>query len=632
MIPVKTLLSLREEYKAKCAEIKTGDKYPFYSFCCKNVPGYKTLKGNLAFRKAVLERAGNDLSYKNDLYAMCGRDMLFYINTFAFTYDPRLIPKPAEVPFITYDFQDVGFDEIKKAIEVGFDQLSEKSRDMGLSWMYLTAFTWMWHFRPYTTFRMLSRNEDLVDKSDDPDALYWKILYLIKHLPKWLSPNYRKVHLNLLNLDNEATIGGCSTTSDAARGGRCTAMLPDEFAAVPDGHGMLSSTRDVTKCRLFNSTHKGAGTAFYRLSVGKIRKLVIHWSIHPEKAKGLYCFRDGKLERYDDFKGEVTVNGTEYTFPDNYPFRDDGKLRSPWYDNECDRAVHPMEIAQELDIDPFSSDFQFFDGNIVEEIKDQNVKRPYIAGFLEFDEDSLDPIEFVENENGDLKLWINRDAYGHFPQDLEVACGADISAGTGASNSALAFGNIGTGEKIAEYASPWIKPEAFAKLTIALCRWLNNAFLVPDGGGPGRTYCDELIKLGFRRLYYRRNEEGLTKKVSDKPGVFLNAKEKSAVMGAYRRALKEKTFIQRSDISNDECLSYVYTIGNSIEHSASLNSIDPSGAKDNHGDRVIADALLNKAYDFFGTVKEPEKKTEPTNCYASRKKAYEKNRKNQEAW
>lgn len=564
---------------------------------------------------------------------MCSRDLLFYVNTFCFTYDPRLIPKSTVIPFITYDYQDVAMDDIRTAIESGHDEMLEKSRDMGASWMDLTVKKWMFVFRPYVSFRLLSRNEDLVDKTEDPDSLFWKILFELNHLPTFLRPNYNYTHLHIKNLDNNSTIDGCTTTSDAARGGRCTAMFVDEFAAVPDGYAMLESTRDVTRCRLFNSTHKGAGTAFYELSKGKIKKLILHWSLHPLKSRGLYYSINGQVVIYDkEFRGEVTVNGEKYQFPENYPFRLDGKIRSPWYDNECDRAVHPMEIAQELDIDPFASDYQYFDGKMIQEIEKDNVRPPFLQGILEYDEDSLDPIGFIEGKNGPLKLWIYPDVQGNIPLGIQTGGGVDISAGTGASNSVASIGNLMTNEKIAEFADPWIKPEAFARLCIALCKWFNGSFLVFDGAGPGRTFGDELIRLGYRNLYYRRNEEGLTKRVSDKPGVFLNPKEKSAVLGQYRRALKDKSFIQRSHEANQECLAYVYTTGNAIEHSSAANTPDPSGASANHGDRVIADALLAKCFDLIGNKKLKAQTRIPENCYAARKREFLRKQKEKSYW
>ena len=348
----------------------------------------------------------------------------------------------------------------------------------------------------------------------------------------------------------------------------------------------------------------------------------------------MYYSEEKKLIRCDkDFRGEVAIGEIKYVFPDNYPFILDGKLRSPWYDNECARAVHPMEIAQELDIDPFASDFQFFDGRTIQDIEAEDVRLPFHEGMLEFDEDSLDPLEFTEGKNGPLKLWIHPDMYGRFPVDLQIGVGVDVSAGTGASNSARTYVNLRTGEKIAEYVDPWIKPESFARVGMALNKWFNDAFEVPDGAGPGRTYCDELVSLGYRNIYFRRDEVGLTKKVSDKPGVFLNPREKKAIFGKYRRALKEKSFIQRSHEANQECLAYIYTTGNKIEHTTAVKSVDPSGAGDSHGDRCVADACANKCLELLGPKNLLDvPANEPRYCWAARKRDAEQKKKKKKEW
>lgn len=591
----------------------------------------------MAFRKRCLELAKENEDYAHQLWIMCSRDILFWINTFVFTYDPRLVPKSAVVPFITYYFQDVAIDEIRKAIEDGYDALTDKSRTMGVSWIYLTAFTWYWIFKPYTSFRMLSRNEDLVDKTDDPDSLFWKVLFILEHLPKFIKPQYNYIHLSIKNEDNNSTITGCTTTSDAARGGRCTAMFPDEFAAVPDGDGIEKATQAVTKCRLFNSTHQGASTAFYRLSQGSIKKLILHWSLHPLYNPGLYySTKDGQLVIVDKtFKGKVTVTRKEYDFPDNYPFRLDGKLRSPWYDNECDRASHPMQIAQELDMDPFASDFQYFTGDMINEIERNDVRRPYHEGILSFDDHSLEPLEFIEGENGQLRLWIYPDAYGKIPDDISVVAGFDVAQGTGASNSTATFANARTGEKIAEYANPKINPEAYASIAIAMCKYFNEAFMIPDASGAaGQSFCNQVLKLGYRNLYYRRNEEGLTVKVSDKPGVFLNPAVRSKTLGEYRLALKNKTFIQRSHEANQECMSYIY-VGREVIHSSAKNSVDPSGAGENHGDRVISDSLVVKGLELLrGSDSTGEKLPDelPQFCYAARKRDREEKKRRADMW
>jgi hypothetical protein len=94
----------------------------------------------------------------------------------------------------------------------------------------------------------------------------------------------------------------------------------------------------------------------------------------------------------------------------------------------------------------------------------------------------------------------------------------------------------------------------------------------------------------------------LNKKVSDKPGVFLNTKEKAAVLGLVRRCLKDGSFIQRSHEANQEYLEYIQKSGEEITHSSAANSVDPSGAGQSHGDRVISDALAMKCCQFLGKL------------------------------
>jgi hypothetical protein len=293
-----------------------------------------------------------------------------------------------------------------------------------------------------------------------------------------------------------------------------------------------------------------------------------------------------------------------------------------------------MIIAQELDMDPFSSDFQYFDPIMINEIETEHVCNPYYEGMLEFDEDSLDPLEYVEGENGHLRLWLHPELDGTIEYGLEVGCGVDISAGTGASNSTATFVNLRTGEKIAEYANPYVKPEYYAHVVIAMCKWLNNAFLLFDASGPtGEVFSQEIMRLGYRNLYYRRNEDGMNKKVSDKPGVFLNKKPRARLLGLYRRCLKDRIFIQRSHEANQECLEYIQKSAEEIVHSSSVNNIDPSGAGLSHGDRCIADACAAKLLEFLGKMpKKGDDATIPENCWASRQRDRERKERKAKEW
>lgn len=524
----------------------------------------KEYHANLAFRSKVLELGDSDPEYAAALWDMCRTDVLFYVNTFVWTFDPRR-PDSKKVPFISYDYQDKALLFLKAGPALRQDRLIEKSRDMGASWLCLIDFEHSWHFEDMFSGLLVSRTEDLVDKTEDPKSLFWKIDFIHQHLPAWLLPKMNRTHLHLVNFETGGTIDGESTTGDVARGDRRTKILLDEFASVPDGYKILASTRDATNCRIFNSTPRGVGNAFYEVrQKGDIPILRMHWSAHPEKALGLYT--DGE-----------------------------GKMRSPWYDEQCKRAVHPMEIKQELDIDFLGSDYQFFDPKSLDEIQEKYCRPPYLQGELELGAEGR-VSTFEARDRGRLKLWMYIDPEHRPPQGRQYVLGIDVATGTGASNSVISAVDRRTKEKVAEFVTPNLLPHELARMAIAMGHWLCDgdarpALMIWESNGPGRIFGKTVLDSGYGHIYYKRDERSVSAKVTDIPGWFTSAETKTLLLGEYRRAMKELLFVNRSVEAVSECRQYVYLSNGSIAHARAANTVDPSGAADNHGDRVIADAL-----------------------------------------
>jgi len=594
----------------------------------------------LRFRRRALSAGYNSAAAAKELWIACKRDPFFWINTFVWTYNPKMIPLSTTRPMVTYGFQDRALWELFNAVLNQHDLHIEKSREMTATWNLLICFLWFAQFQPGLSFRLVSRNADLVDSTEDPDALFCKLDFVLQHQPSWLinDTQYNRTYMHLHFYETRSTIDGNTTTADAARGGRCTAMGLDEFAAVPDGYGMLRATRDVTNCRMYNSTPQGTGNAFYDLKNAKIKHLRLHWSDHPIKRRGLYRSEDNRLKLLDtEFHGVVRDSeGNGTIFPDKYNFRLDGKLRSPWYDTECDRAAHPMEIAQELDIDYLGSDYQYFDAAIIERIQKENVRDPVVKGELEFDFEDSHPIRFTPCPDGRIFLWCNLTPEGNFPENIRVVSGSDISAGTGASNSCTSFINMETGEKVGEFAEPRLKPEEYAVYALAMAKWFNNAFMIWDASGPtGRVFGSNILESGYTNIYYKTALNKITRKTTDIPGFFLNPGDKAEAFGKYRQALKAGTFVQRSYEANRECLFYRHTAGQqAIEHTAAASSQDPTGARTNHGDRCVADVLANFACIILrNTTPKIQEDATPASCYKRRRDEYERKLKERdEVW
>ena len=557
----------------------------------------KDLQANLAFRNEMVKMGSTDPKAAQELFIMCSRDILFYINTFCWTYDPRV--GDGVLPFISYGFQDEALLDMEDAMGQR-DLVIKKSRDMGASWMLLTVFEWRWHFKSNQSFLLVSRNEDYVDKPGNPKSLFWKIDFIHKYLPGWLTPRITRTKLRLTNEDNGSTIDGESTTGDVARGDRRTAIGLDEFAAfdIDAGYRALASTRDATKCRIFNSTPSGTNNAFYDLANSDtIAQLTLHWTRHPVKSEGSY--------------------ETE-----------EGKIRSPWYDEECKRCANPQEIAQELDIDFAGSDYQFFDVLIIDDLIKNCASKPCTVGELKHNAITGEPEEFEQMPKGTLRLWISPDAQGDLPADRKYVIGADIAAGTGSSNSVLSVGDCKTGEKVAELVTPNLRPDQLATYAVALAKWFqgnsSGALLIWEAPGPGRNFGDRVLELGYRNVWYKKEQTG---KVSKIPGWWPTKDEKRVLYSEYRKALSTKHFINNSADALRECKEIIFASTGWITHSRSLRTVDPSGARENHGDRPTADALLWKGMQKVPTVRPAPQGLEQGSMIWRRKQIEKRKRK-----
>lgn len=597
----------------------------------------KSYRANLKFRANLIERAAKSRSLQRELVKACSEDVLFYVNTFCWTYDPR--KSQSVIPFITYGFQDEAILDIVRCIREGRDVGIEKSRDMGASWIMMTVFEWFWHFSKQTlSFLMVSRKESYVDEKGNSKSLFHKLDFLHQNQPKWLLPPGRSLGWDdpcrrLMHLENAKThsaIDGESTTGDVARGDRRTAILIDEFASfeVSDAFAVLSSTRDATRCRLFNSTPKGSGNAFYQVTheMAAVHVIRMHWPAHPEKRRGLYTTGDdGKVKLLDDWAGVVEIrekgvkDSKKVAFPKDYPFIIDEKLRSPWYDNEYARCASAAEVAQELDIDYLGSDYQFFDPATIQKLIHANCREPDRVGDMEFDPDTCEPRRFVDNPRGSLKLWLALDGDGRVGRERRFVMGADISAGTGASNSTGSIYERGTGEKVAEYVNSNILPNDFARFCMALGRFFNKARIVPDRSGPtGEVFVKRLVVECYGNVYYRRNEKKVGREITTEPGVWLNPQQRTSLLEEYRDALGTYKIVNRSKAAMEECLKFIRKMDGTIEHSGSKNATNPGGARTAHGDIVISDALANLELNDTHSQPEQSEPDMPENCIAAR--------------
>jgi hypothetical protein len=213
-------------------------------------------------------------------------------------------------------------------------------------------------------------------------------------------------------------------------------------------------------------------------------------------------------------------------------------------------------------------------------------------------------------DGGPIKMWIVPDIHGRFPVD-SYAAGADISTGSGATNSCLSLMNS-IGKKVVEIAVCNMKPEQFASLCCAFLRQFKDEYGEPplfchEHKGPGMAFGKRMIELGYSRLFYQQGHAILTGgKKSTQPGWCPTNDSKLLLLTEYRAGLDKRRIENPSEIALKECVPYFYS-PHGVEHPSETMKDDPTGARVNHGDRVIADALAWKMCEKSVRIVETEK-------------------------
>ena len=87
----------------------------------------KTIDENKRYRANVLLRAKDNRVVQELLIEKSKRDILFFVNTFCWTYNPRVTP--TIIPFVTYQFQDETLLKLVDAIQNGKEVAMDNYRD-----------------------------------------------------------------------------------------------------------------------------------------------------------------------------------------------------------------------------------------------------------------------------------------------------------------------------------------------------------------------------------------------------------------------------------------------------------------------------------------------------------------------
>ena len=254
--------------------------------------------------KSPSKVAAIKLHYKNN--------PIDFINDWCVTHDPRDATLRLK-PFILYPIQE---QYVKFLIGCIFDKangITDKSRDMGATYVACAVSLWLWLFHANITIGWGSRKEEYVDRRGDLKAIFPKIRQMINYLPKFLLPkgfslDTNAPHMRILNTENGSSIIGESGFS-LGRGGRTTVYFKDEAAFYEQPELIEAALGDNTDVQIDISTFNGTNNIFYRRAMsaeiwqedklyekGATRRFILDWRDHPLKTQEWYEMRRKKAE------------------------------------------------------------------------------------------------------------------------------------------------------------------------------------------------------------------------------------------------------------------------------------------------------------------------------------------------
>jgi len=583
----------------------------------------KTPAMNMKFRRLCLELGYESRDYAQQLWIMCARDPLFFLNTFAYLLETRdkqdwnttdRYGSNKVIPFITRGYQDKLILEVLKFL--GRQDIAiPKSRETGISWIMVALAAWDWLFHDQTHIGFVSKDLPSANNPDDPDALFSKFEFLVDHLPYWmLSPTdwERNITKNTMkNNRNGSSLTAYAATADTARGGRKAWMLMDEFHFFKQGddYAAMDSSVHVTPCRIFVSTasrERGMAGAFYDVVSDQTRNgviIVVDWKDDPDKRRGLY--HSELIPGTESYK--LVIDDMEFwldyanyderkTFKhptkpaETYSFILDGRTRSLYYDHVWNRpGSTPQSVAAELDRNFGGATSQIVDPVLLARVV-ECVKPVVLGGDIVKNPEKLNEWMFQRLSVGGLTtFWI--DLMDGKPPKSEYVFGADISAGTGgdhSSYSALEGIDKKTGLHVFEWRSNKVDPMTFAELAVWVCKWFHGAYLVPEVNGPlGQLFINKAVRdLKYGNVYRQVKANIGMKEATERVG-YVNKDGGIQILKHLEAAMRQKRVQLNSLTALNECSRYFMKNGKLV-HSAAETTDDGAGKGLAHGDAAIA--------------------------------------------
>lgn len=217
-----------------------------------------------------------------------------FIQDFGMTFDPRNPERglPTVIPFLLFPKQEEYIEWVMERWQRQEPGITEKSRDMGMSWVTVGLGATLCLFRPGLVIGYGSRKEEYVDKLGAPKSLFYKARMFVQALPKEFRGSWDKKrdapHMRIMFPDTESIMTG-EAGDGIGRGDRTSIYFVDESAHLERPELIDASLSATTNCRQDLSSVNGTANPFaIKRHSGKIPVFTFHWRDDPRKDDAWY--------------------------------------------------------------------------------------------------------------------------------------------------------------------------------------------------------------------------------------------------------------------------------------------------------------------------------------------------------
>jgi hypothetical protein len=380
-------------------------------------------------------------------------------------------------------------------------------------------------------------------------------------------------------LTNGCEVKAVATSKDALRGYTPTILIFDEAAYIDADEDFWSACMASLSTGgkvIVISTPNGFDPIYYGIYEQALRGMndfkitEMFWYRDPRYSKDLKLIKVKDIVHYmlnrGDYKDEEII--IDYTDIDprvrdfeeiKKRFNDGYKPYSSWFESMAKKLKFDRrKIAQELECNFLGSGDSVIPPDVIERIKDQDIKQP-------------------ENKIMGGAIWQWKEpVMGH-----KYIMGIDVSRGDSEDFTTFCIVDFDEREQVLEYLGK-IPPDVAAEVAM---KWANmySAFVVIDiTGGMGVSTSRKMQELGYKNLYIDginvADKWKYNPKVDEKiPGINFNSK-RVQIIAAFEEALRHGFNVRSSRLLN-ELSTFVYVNGR------------PDHLKGQHDDLIMACAM-----------------------------------------